>query len=183
MTRDDVRNEYFEWLLSQTGEKRYSKQTSYEQLLTHLHDVQFRYLIPKDQNRAEDGIALRYRFVIAKEYEDQTDWVLDILGGPCSILEMMVALAIRCEEGIMDDPGVGDRTSQWFWTMLANLSLSSMVDARYDERFVDDKIDIFLDRRYDPDGKGGLFRIRDCERDLRDVEIWVQLCWYLDSIV
>ena len=33
----------------------------------------------------------------------------------CSVLEMMIALAIRCEEHIMDDPDVGNRTGQWFW--------------------------------------------------------------------
>ena len=39
---------------------------------------------------------------------------------------MMIALAIRCEEHIMDDPDAGDRTGQWFWSMLVSLGLGSM---------------------------------------------------------
>ena len=45
----------------------------------------------------------------------------------------------------------------------------------------DDVIKRFLDRDYEPNGKGGLFTIKNCRQDLRKVEIWYQLCWYLDS--
>ena len=83
----------------------------------------------------------------------------------------------------MDDPGVGDRTGQWFWGMIVNLGLGSMTDGRYDRRFVEGVLNRFLNREYEPDGRGGLFRIKHCNRDLRTVEIWYQLCWYLDSIV
>jgi hypothetical protein len=125
---------------------------------------------------------LRYRFALELGYRNQPEIVLDILNGPCSVLEMMIALAIRCEENIMDDPNVGDRTGQWFWGMITNLGLGSMKDARFDIRYVDDVVAMFLDREYEPNGKGGLFTIRHCDCDLRDVEIWYQLCWYLDSI-
>ena len=94
---------------------------------------------------------------------------------------MMLALAIRCEETIMDDPKVGNRTKQWFWGMVTNLGLGSMTDDRFDRRFVDDVVERFLDRRYEPDGTGGLFTVRNCRYDLRKVEIWYQVCWYLDS--
>ena len=96
---------------------------------------------------------------------------------------MIIALAIRCEECIMDDPKYGNRTGQWFWGMISNLGLGGMTDYNYKEIVVDRKIDIFLDRKYDPDGRGGLFTIRNCEFDLRDVEIWRQLCYYLDTMV
>lgn len=151
---------------------------SYRKLLAVLHNTEFVYSIPKDENRAEDGLSLRYRFALLKGDGD----LAECLTGPCSIFEMMVALSIRCEENIMDDPSVGDRTAQWFWEMIANLGLNSMTDDRYDRRFVEDVISRFLDRDYEPDGKGGLFRVRNCRRDLRTVEIWYQLCWYLDSI-
>lgn len=145
-----------------------------------LHNIEFRYSIQMDENRADDGIELRYRFAREKRCED---YDIDYLDGPCSVLEMMIALAIRCEEDIMDDPSYGNRTGQWFWGMVVNLGLGSMTDSRYNKRFVDNCIDIFLNREYEPDGRGGLFRIRNCEYDLRTVEIWYQLCWYLDSIV
>ena len=179
---DRVNDEYFEWLCKMIDSRRFSKHVSYRKLLMHLHDIEFRYSIPKDQNRAEDGIDLRYRFALVIGYEDRTEVITDILDGPCSVLEMMVALVIRCEEGIMDDPSIGDRTSQWFWGMIANLGLGGMTDARFDRDVVDSAIGRFLDRDYEPDGKGGLFTVRSCEYDMRDIEIWWQLCYFLDSI-
>lgn len=180
MIQLEANEEYFEWLYNLVCKDKFSKHISYERLLRYLHDTEFIYSIPKDENRAEDGISLRYRFV--------TEWVLDYdmldyLDGPCSVLEMMIALAIRCEENIMDNPKIGDRTSQWFWGMITNLGLGSMMDDNFDEGFVDDTVTRFLNRDYDPDGKGGLFTVKYCDYDLRDVEIWYQLCWYLDSIV
>jgi hypothetical protein len=183
MTRQDIRNEYFDWLSSIVCGDRYAKQISYKNLLAHLHNIEFSYIIPRDQNRAEEGEALRYRFAITQGYEDSADEIVYILDGPCSVFEMMVALAIYCEENIMDDPHIGNRTGQWFWNMIANLGIGGMQNDRYDPRHVDYVIERFLNRDYEPDGRGGLFRIVGCEYDLRDMEIWKQLCWYLDTIV
>ena len=177
--RDTINNEYFEWLFNLSCGNRFSRNISYRRLLAHLHATEFTYVIPNDKNRAGDGVDLRYRFSLDRNYRD-VDRYLD---GPCSLLEMMVALAIRCEEQIMDDPEIGDRTRQWFWGMVVNLGLGSMTDNDFDEEYVEFVIDRFLRREYEPNGKGGLFTIRYCDRDLRTVEIWYQLCWYLDNFV
>lgn len=174
MIQDEVRNEYFEWLYDVVEGRKYMKQYSFRKLLTRLHDTEFRYSILKDQNRAEDGISLRYRFAHDRSY---------CLDGPCSVLEMMVALAIRCEENIMDDPLMGNRTSHWFWQMVVNLGLGPMADGRYERQVVDDAITRFLDRDYEPDGRGGLFRVRNSDVDMRNIEIWHQLCCFLNTIV
>ena len=180
MQEEIINNAYFEWMYDLVGENRYSKSISYRKLLMRLHDTEFIFLIQKDENRAKDGLNLRYRF--AYDHPDIED-AESYLKGPCSVLEMMIALAIRCEENIMDDPEIGNRTGQWFWSMITSLGLGSMIDSRFDRRFVDDTIDIFLNRKYAPNGKGGLFTIRNCDCDLRTVEIWYQLCYYLDTIV
>ena len=170
---NEIRNDYFDWMYDLVGGMRGSKYTSYFKLLMKLHNTEFTYSIPMDENRAEDGVDLRRRF---------SDSYFEMLDGPCSVLEMMVALAIRCEENIMDDPTMGDRTGQWFWGMINNLGLSGMTDANYNRSETEYCISRFLNRDYASDGKGGLFRIKNCEVDLRDAEIWYQLCWYLDSI-
>ena len=172
-----IEGEYFEWLYDYVCKGRSHSKVSYRKLFEFLHQVEFTFSIPNDINRARDGVDLRYRFALSKDDER----ILDILDGPCSVLEMMVALAIRCEEAIMDNTGYGDRTGQWFWNMTSNLGIGYMTDDIYDEKIVDDAVYNFLERRYDPDGKGGLFRIRGCEDDLRRYEIWTQLCWYLDN--
>ena len=182
MVKEAIRREYFDWLYKLVCDRRYSSSVSFRKLLKHLHSIEFIYLISRDRNRAEDGVDLRYRYAWVNGYEADIDLVLDSLGGPCSVLEMMVALAIRCEENIMDDPNVGNRTSQWFWGMLVNLDIADMTDDRFNKRLVSDIINRFLYREYSPDGRGGLFTVRGRNRDLRDVEIWDQLNWYLDSI-
>lgn len=176
---NEVINEYFEWLYNYVCKGRTHENISYKKLFMHLHKTEFIFSIPNDINRARDGVDLRYRFAVAKDDES----LIDILDGPCSVLEMMVALAIRAEETIMDNTMYGDRTGQWFWSMTQNLGIGLMTDDIYDRDIVDEKLDTFLYRRYEPDGKGGLFRIRNCEDDLREMEIWIQLCWYLDNFV
>lgn len=174
-----IRDEYFEWLCELIDERRYARQVSYKTLLSYLHAKEFRYLIPKDQNRAEEGITLRYRFSVDQGFRD----VPSALDGPCSVLEMIIAVAIHCEEHIMDDPNFGNRTGQWFWDMIVNLGLGSMTDRRFDEEYVEEVVERFLNREYEPDGRGGLFTIRDCDEDLRDMEIFYQLCRYLDRFI
>ena len=179
MTRDEVINEYFDWLSGMVSKPKISKRLSYRKLLVFLHATEFRYTIDMDENRAEDGKDLRYRYARESGWPD----VPDCLEGPCSVLEMMIALAIRCEEWIMDNTEYGNRTDQWFWSMVTSLGLGSMNDERFDKVCASDVIERFLDREYKPNGKGGLFTINDCEDDLRDIEIWIQLCWYLDKFV
>lgn len=174
---DQVKNEYFKWLYNYVCKGRVNANVSYTKLFALLHDTDFDFYISNDVNRARDGIDLRYRYAM---YIDD-DSVMDILDGPCSVLEMMVALTIRIEETIMDDTNYGDRTSQWFWNMLTNLNIGYMKNDIFNEKLAIEKIYNFLERRYDPDGKGGLFYIRGCQDDLREVDIWTQMCWYLDK--
>lgn len=167
---------YREWLYDIVCKDLFSKNLSYNKLLSYLSHREFTVIIPKDMNRVKDGVDLRLRYQrITGEYINRDK--------PCSILEMMIALAIRCEESIMDNPAYGDRTTQWFWNMIKNLGLYSMTDNRFDIEYVSSVVDRFLNREYAPNGEGGLFRIKNCKYDLRDVEIWYQLCWYLDRFV
>lgn len=179
MFKDEARNDYFNWLYDIACADRFSNELSYRKLLIYLHTREFTYVIEKDKSRAADGVDLRCRF--AQEISDMR--VVEWLSGPCSVLEMMVALSLRCEETIMDDPKFGNRTSQWFWRMVANLGFGYMNDKRFDKKEADAIVNRFLDRRFSPNGNGGLFTIRDCEYDLRDVEIWTTMLWWLDSIM
>lgn len=173
MTNEEL---YLEWLYDIVCGDLFSDSISYERLLSYLGHREFTVIIPNDINRAKDGVDLRLRYHLVTGNYTNND-------KPCSVLEMMIALAIRCEETIMDNPAYGDRTAQWFWSMIKNLGLFSMTDDRFDVIRISSIIDRFLDREYEPNGEGGLFRIPNCEYDLRKVEIWYQLCWYLDRFV
>ena len=174
---DRVKTDYFEWMYDLVCRDQFAKTISYRKLLTYLHDTEFIYFIPYDENRASEGESLRYRFCLQENCEE-LEWCLF---GPCSVLEMMIALSIRCEE-IMDDIGTGDRTSQWFWSMITNMGLGGQHDAGFDERLVEDVVERFLNREYEFDGRGGLFRVRGWHRDMRDAEIWHQLMAYINSM-
>lgn len=176
----DVSERYFKWLCRFIYDGRYSSIRSYDKLLRHLFDTDFYWILAFDQNRAEDGISLRFRF---QDEVAMDNYILYTRNEPSSILEMMVALALRCEEFIMTDDDVGDRTGQWFWAMIVSLGLGGMTDENYNESNVDRILNRFLNRTYEPSGNGGLFTVSRREDDMRDVEILYQLCWYLDEVL
>ena len=178
---NDLERAYFEWMYSTVCEGRFAAENSYRKLLEYLHTVEYTWILPDDSNRADDGSeGLRWKFIY--EHHIRLDGPKDQLDGPCSVLEMILALAFRCEE-IMDNAFLGDRTAQWFWQMITNLGLGGMSDRRFDIRYVEETVQRFLDRDYEPDGHGSLFVIRNCDVDLRDVETWTCMLWYLDNII
>lgn len=182
MTAGRVNKEYVEWMHSLVSNRRFSRARSYKKLFHYLHAIEFTYTIPLDGNRAEDGINLRYIFgdecgyphaMIAAYLDSQ----------PCSILEMMVALALRYEDNIMADSDMGDRTGQWFWGMISSMGLESMTDAYFDESYVDDVVFRFLNRTYKRNGEGGLFTVSKQDVDMRNVEIWYQAAFYFNELL
>ena len=84
---------------------------------------------------------------------------------------------------IVGDPEGELDIRHWFWMMLDNLDLSAMTDDKYDRMYVYGRVNLFMNREYEPDGDGNIIYIPDCKDDLRKVEIWWQMCWYLDSIL
>lgn len=166
---DEIEETYFNELYERVTANRCVVR-SYRKVCKLLHDFEFVWSIFKDKNRRDDGVKLRNDL----GYSDAKEG--------CSVFEMMVALCVRAEEEIMDDPRIGDRTGTWFFRMLTNLGLNYYDDERYNEDECIDIINRFLDREYESNGKGGLFYIRNTTADLRDIEIWIQMLWYLDTI-
>lgn len=182
MTQNELYDSYLDWMYQLVCNDKYSRGLAYCKLFRQLYETEFDFTLPMDANRAEDGIDLRYRFGVDQGYDDCV--IASYLDDrACSVLEMMIALAIRCETHFMDDPDVGDRTGQWFWEMVVNLKLGHMTDRNYDEDYVDDVMYHFLNREYGSDGEGGLFKVKNPPRDMRSVDIWYQMCWYLNDVI
>lgn len=177
--RDDYIREYQDWLLDLVSHGY----CPYSKLLTMLHFTTFKWTVPRDENRAADGVSLRTRFIFDRMYDYDSESVYSALDGPCSMLEMMIALAMRIEDNIMDDPQIGDRTAQWFWEMVANMGLNGQTDQVFNEEEVYDILTRFFNHEYEFDGRGSLFHIPGTTRDLRYAEIWYQANWYLDDIM
>lgn len=178
--RERIENAYFEWMIHLVCSGKYAKKNSFRKLFRLLHETEFIYVLEMDANRADDGIDLRYRFVY-ETHEDAAVLEEAVMGKPCSVLEMMAALATRCEEHITDDPESGNRTSKWFFGMIESMGLKGMDDERFDEAVCADILTRFMRREYLPDGRGGLFTVDDGVHDMRDMEIWYQMMWYLNE--
>lgn len=172
--------EYRKWLVG-LAMHVCSDYGDYSELFEYLYSREFYSDIAKDYNRAEDGKELRIRF--ADEYGISVNKVYGELDGRCSVLEMMLALAIRCEEQIMWDPELGDRTGLWFHDMLVSMHIDDETDGYFDVDLVKKAVDTMLNRTYRRNGSGGLFTLRETNKDMRKAEIWYQLNWYLNEVM
>ena len=66
--------------------------------------------------------------------------------------------------------------------MIESLGLLRMDDENYDKIVVKATMFNFLNRMYEPDGRGGLFYVPG-RTDMRDIEIWYQMNVWLQSYV
>lgn len=165
---------YFDWLVGFIAPD-YATSSSYQNVLYALYKRDFEWFVHNDDNREEDGLDLRLK------YENITGATCDKVG-PCSVLEMMIALSIRCENELMYDPDEGDRTKEWFWIMMDNLKLNYLTDDVFNFKVFDEIVDRFLQRKYSPDGYGGPFYIHNFRGDMRKIELWYQLNFYLEEM-
>lgn len=169
-------DDYRDWLISQVADRSHR---DYISVLSHLFEREFTWILPMDENRATDGIGLRYEwltFVGDSDFEE-----LESVFGrtPCSVLEFLIALSVNWEHEITYDFKKGDRSVEWFWLMLSNLGLLDYPDYDYNKEDVDEIVDIFLERSYEKNGEGGIFPLKTSTIDQTKCEIWIQLQNYL----
>lgn len=177
-----VTDKYFRWLCGQVCDLHHPY-NKYSGLLETLHEMPFTYTIEMDRNRDFDGRKLRYDF--ADDFRVPSLEMTHIFGDqPSSVLEMMIALSVRCEDTIMYDEDLGNQTGVWFWHMIENLGLMNQTNRHLNRGIIHRTIRKFLNREYNYDGSGGGFvRLKHPREDLRNVEIWYQFMWYLVELV
>lgn len=142
-----------------------------------LYSTDFVSIIDRDENRVRDGYELRIDYLRSNQKQIMS---CDILDEPVNCLEVMVALAIKCENIMMDSEK--DNTHRWLWDMMHSLGLELFDDAHFDPEMVCRIIRNFMYRDYEADGEGGLFTIPNCVYDLRKCELWYQAMWYLSYV-
>lgn len=179
MRKQKVKENYFNWLYQQVEGRG---NTSLEEFISDLDSIYFKCLVPNDDNRAIDGLQLRTRYL---DYMDaESVEAEEYLSGPCTVLEMLIALAERMDF-ILYDYKKGPRAPAWFWLFINNLKLqkyySEDKDAGRKKKLNKMIIKKFVDRDYQSSGVGGIFPLDDPERDQRDVEIWYQMMKYISE--
>ena len=174
---ENIERDYFDWLYNIVDDSDYM----YEYLINHIYEKDFdedtTILIERDRNRIEDALRLREDFISEQLAREDRDLVDIFRRRPCSLLEVLVALAYRMED-VMEI----DRFPIWFWEMLSNLGLDEFDNERFNSkslRTIDRILNKWLDHNYDYDGKGGLFPLKDPPKDQRNEEIWYQMSAYL----
>lgn len=164
--------DYYLYLIDRVGLEGVEER-AYSLLFHELYKTEFMWSNPMDENRALDGTDLR------RQYTEETGEVLPE-AGPCSMLEMFVALAIRCEEEFMRT-GDDNNSRLWFWDIIYNLGLERYDDYRFNIVAVQRILKNVIFRRYSANGNGGMFPLRHATRDQREVEIWYQMSAWLQE--
>jgi len=163
---------YFRWLyknVSPIRERNPSK--TYWNLLSQLFAKEFVWLIPNDDNRAEDGRDLRREFLSQRRTENTEP---DFIRLGCSMLEMLIGLSRRLA---FETEG---NSREWFWELIKNLELNSYNDETpISKEDIDEILDRFIWRIYTPNGTGGIFPLRKSAVDQRTIELWYQQCAYI----
>lgn len=181
-----VSDDYFGWIYSKV--KNRNVRVQHVGLCRLLYNKEFRWFVPNDGNRIDDALELRERFVQARDIDQDHLEVSYFLRKPCSVLEVLVALAERINDlqYSLSDPT--DYTEKWFHILLNNLSISEYTDvdasntdlSPVDEAIVDDILETMMSRTYDFYGNGGLFPLKKRPpRNQAEVEIWYQMMLYL----
>lgn len=171
MAAGTLDDQYLTWLYSEVSEVRTRKSSkTFWNLFRQLFSTEFVWFVPNDDNRAEDGRALRLEWATNTKTEVNSNWLS--LG--CSFLELLIGLSRRLSFETDDD------SSNWFWHLINNLGLLGFHDrSNFKSEDVEDITAAVIWRTYDKNGHGGLFPIRHTSNDQRQVEIWYQLSEYL----
>jgi hypothetical protein len=175
-------SQYDEWIVVYLGISR-EWVDSHKVLLHILANKKYYYSIKRDKNRMLDGLNLR------DKYERATgEIVCSPFGyGGASVLEVLAALAERCEDDLMYD-GQEYKPYMWFYVMLKNLKIDSYVDdlmlvnseeagvinPQLRDR-VEKILDKWLSRRFEYDGTGSPFPLKMAKFDQRSQELWSQM--------
>lgn len=149
----------------------------YEKLFWILHNTNFLYMLDRDDNRSADGIELRDDYEIPYEYKK---YKYEFMDRPCSVLEMLIGLAIRVDDNIIGDPAE-EHPEEFFWKMIDNLGLDKFKRNRYEDHDVTKILEKWMLRKFDKNGRGSPFPIKYDHRDQRKLEIWDQMNTYVSE--
>ena len=174
---ESIKQDYHQWLC-----EKVDNDNQYNLLLMDMDKISFISLVPHDENRIQDGLVLRERYL------EDSGWVNgeSALNRECSILEMMIALAERMAfEMSTDDIDDQVKAKKYFWEMLWNLGIANCTDDKYVDLagyyYVPEILNRFVNREIEFDGSGGIFPLKRPATDQRTQEIWNQMQAYLSE--
>lgn len=171
---------YFNWLY-----KMVESNGHFRALCNELFTIEFTFSVERDANRQADGRDLRVIF--CNEYAIPIESLDMELSTHCSVFEMLLALARRINSDVMYQADKGDRTADWFFRMVKNMTnelgmMRGISDEYWGPRskdYVDRVVSNWLDRQYDDRGIGSIFPLQKAQEGYQKTEIWYQMQAYL----
>jgi hypothetical protein len=156
--------EYFDWLTAQIW---IPNQRSYGELFSRMHNFEFVWFVPNDDNRLQDGLDLRAEFLNGAKSNLALQWA--------TLLEVLVALSRRIAWT------AGGDAERWAWTLLKNLRLNKADDPLTEakETRINETLYALVWRTYDKSGRGGFFPLKRPTKDQTKLEIWDQMNAYI----
>lgn len=174
-------DDYIDWVVNERLFMRREDFDRYSRLNTILINTEFIVLHPRDNNRADDGLTLREDFTYETGlYLDKSSGLMPV----CTVFEMLVAFAYRCEDQIMLNLSEGYRPWRWWNIMLDNLGFLDLTDSNWrrdDVQIVEDTLDKFMNREYENNEIGCLFKIKNRDFVARDEELWKQCMVFINE--
>ena len=140
----------------------------YTDLCDTLLAIEFEPIIGNDSDRCVDGLDIR------REYEggDYTSELND--DSPCSMMEMLVALAIRTAK-LMDDGDGTESPGYYFMIFLENLGLDNVRNMATIQRTCDEFMDPFIP-------EVDIVRVNHPPKRWSKMEIWKKVNWFLTEM-
>lgn len=173
----DQNRKYFDWLLSQI---EVNSNKTFHECLECMHNVEFVWVIPNDDNRVYDGLDLRSEFV-----DGTHGWALEELmrlpvmtGKGASVLEVLIGLSRRVAFTC------GGDAPWWAWQLMGNLGLYKFSDplTKRKREKLQECLESLVFRTYARTGEGGFFPLNDPQEDQTRVDIWYQMNQYAMEI-
>jgi len=168
--------EYFGWLTSQIAVEN-SK--SYNELFERMHNLEFVWTVPNDDNRVQDGLELRHEFLTTVIHRTENPLAADLqFNKGASILEVLVALSRRVAWI------AGGDAQHWAWNLIENLRLERSFDplTKGKRNRIENVLHNLVWRTYDWNGAGGFFPLNEPGEDQTKVEVWYQMNAFVNEI-
>lgn len=162
-----LKRKYLKYLM-----ERVEVPSMYAGLCETLLMVEFEPVIGNDSDRCVDGLDIRREF----EGGDYSTELSD--ESPCSVLEMLVALAERTAN-LMYEGGEGESPGHYFWVFMRNLGLDKMKDTgdfRKKQRLIVEILEQFMDPEC---SDVEIVSIKHPPKRWTNLEIWKKVNWFL----
>lgn len=143
---------------------------------------------PYDRTRLDDILGFRKGFLdnyAAEGNRFEANEADILMENPFTLFELLVTLAVKIEQIVMQNTIYGNRTPIWFWMMLENLDITYQTvcrtDGTIDLEYIAAVADRWLNREYCKNGDGSPFPMKKTVEDTRKLPFWKHAMLYFSE--